>query len=421
MPHLVGYGRPRTGRIGMGHRHSWRRRVRYRWDTLLSRGPSVVVLWLGLFSVLLVLVAAFVIRLARIDVDGRRPGLLEGVWLALQRTLDPGTGGGDNGSGFRAVSLAVTIGGIFIVSALIGVIATGLDQKLSDLRKGRSHVVEAGHTIILGWSPKLFTILQELDLANDSRSDACVVLMAQRDKVEMEDEISSRIGRMKSTRLVCRTGNPSDPADILIVDPLTSASIIVLQPDGEVAPDAAVVRSVLALLRLDPQLETLRIVAEFRDQEKATAVSEVTDGKILTVMSAEIIARVTAQVCRQPGLSLVFQDLLDFDGAEIYLVEEERLAGLTFAECVGRYATSTVIGIRRKNGETLLAPPVDSVVETGDRVILIAEDDSTIELVEPCLSLSEKPVVAPTAPAPVPDRMLIVGWNDLGPLILKEL
>ena len=34
--------------------------------------------------------------------------------------------------------LLLTIGGLFIVSALIGVIATGIDTKLADLRRGRS-------------------------------------------------------------------------------------------------------------------------------------------------------------------------------------------------------------------------------------------------------------------------------------------
>ena len=33
--------------------------------------------------------------------------------------------------------LAVTFGGIFIISALIGILNTGLQEKLADLRKGR--------------------------------------------------------------------------------------------------------------------------------------------------------------------------------------------------------------------------------------------------------------------------------------------
>ena len=54
--------------------------------------------------------------------------------------------------------LAVTIGGIFIVSLLISVLSNGLQTKLEDLRKGRSFVVEENHTLILGWSSRIFLI-----------------------------------------------------------------------------------------------------------------------------------------------------------------------------------------------------------------------------------------------------------------------
>ena len=50
--------------------------------------------------------------------------------------------------------------------------------------------------------------------------------------------------------------------------------------------------------------------------------------------SNEIIARVTAQASRQPGLAAVVLDLLDFDGDEIYFQEVPQLVGRTFADAV---------------------------------------------------------------------------------------
>jgi hypothetical protein len=70
---------------------------------------------------------------------------------------------------FLLTMLALTLGGLFIVSALIGVIAAGIDTKLADLRRGRSLVLEEDHTVILGWSESIFTIISELTLANESR------------------------------------------------------------------------------------------------------------------------------------------------------------------------------------------------------------------------------------------------------------
>jgi hypothetical protein len=60
------------------------------------------------------------------------------------------------------------LGGVFVLSSLIGVLTNGMQQRLDELRKGRSEVMETGHTVILGWSEQIFTILPELVAANSS-------------------------------------------------------------------------------------------------------------------------------------------------------------------------------------------------------------------------------------------------------------
>ena len=50
-------------------------------------------------------------------------GFGETLWSSLLRTLDPGTMGGDEGSGFRVAMLVVTIGGVILVASLISVIS----------------------------------------------------------------------------------------------------------------------------------------------------------------------------------------------------------------------------------------------------------------------------------------------------------
>src|SRR5687768_9370246 len=130
-------------------------RLRYRFDNTLSRGTGAVIRWLAVLTLVFILIAGAVLAIAGISTgEAGRIGLVEATWQSLMRTLDAGTMGGDAGWAFRTVSLVVTVGGIFVVSALIGLIATGLDQKVEELRKGRSPVLEEGHTLILGWSPK---------------------------------------------------------------------------------------------------------------------------------------------------------------------------------------------------------------------------------------------------------------------------
>ena len=53
---------------------------------------------------------------------------------------------------------------------------------------------------------------------------------------------------------------------------------------------------------------------------------------INTVLTGDVIARVTAQTSRQSGLSAIYTELLNFEGDEIYFREETALSGKTFAE-----------------------------------------------------------------------------------------
>jgi hypothetical protein len=106
---------------------SLRDRLRYRFDNTISRGAVAVVGWLALATLAAILASAAVLALF-VRIDGEKPSFIEGFWVSLLRTLDPGTMGGDLGWGFRLVSLAVTFAGLFIVATLIGLITSGIDQ-----------------------------------------------------------------------------------------------------------------------------------------------------------------------------------------------------------------------------------------------------------------------------------------------------
>jgi hypothetical protein len=90
--------------------------------------------------------------------------------MSLLRTLDPGTMGGDDG-GFvvPGLMLLVTLGGILVVSSLIGVLTTGSEQPDRRASKGRSPVLGKGHAVILGWSDQVFIVVSELAKANAGR------------------------------------------------------------------------------------------------------------------------------------------------------------------------------------------------------------------------------------------------------------
>src|SRR5688572_14279813 len=111
---------------------TWRDHVRYRFENTLSKGAIAIIGWLAVVSAGIVLLAAAVLAALRIGADPNDPerplGAVEGAWQSLMHAIDPGTLAGDQGWGLRILMLAVTIGGIFIVSVLIGTITSGLES-----------------------------------------------------------------------------------------------------------------------------------------------------------------------------------------------------------------------------------------------------------------------------------------------------
>jgi voltage-gated potassium channel Kch len=400
-------------------------RLRYRFDNTISKGTTALIGWLFLVLLALVLASTLFVYLTGIapGAEGHKPGFLQTFWLDLMRTIDPGNLGGDEGSWAYLLSmLTVTAGGILVFSTLIGVIFAGIDQKLADLRKGRSFVVERGHTVIYGWSPEVFPVVAELVRANESRGRACIAILAEEDKVEMEDEIRARVGRTGNTRVVCRTGDPINIEDVGIVNPDEARSIVVLPPEDEEA-DSRVIKIVLALTNNpNRREEPYHIVSRIGKPENLGVARMVGRGELRLVAVDDLIARITAQTCRQSGLSVVYTDLLDFGRDEIYFTQEPRLAGLSFGEALTAYETCSVIGLRKEGRGILLNPPAETEISSGDEIVLIAEDDSAIELSEGAAPDIDAGAIRKSPPhEPEPERTLILGWNDRAPRIVAEL
>ena len=397
-------------------------RLRYAFDKSMAAGPIALIGWLGMVSLLVIAVAGAFLAATRIAPEGEEGmSFVEALWASLMRTLDPGTMGGDSGWGFRLVMLSVTVAGIFVVSALIGVLSTGLEGKLDELRKGRSLVLEQDHTIIFNWSPSIFDVISELVIANESRKRPRIVVMSDKDKVEMEDEIAAKVPDTKNTRIICRSGDPTDLYDIGIVNPQTARSIVILSPPSE-DPDSCVIKTILALIN-DPgrREEPYLIAAEIRESRNAEIARVVGGSEVQLVLADDLLSRIVAQSMRQPGLSAVYTELLDFDGCEIYTADQPELVGKTFGEAIFSYETSTLIGICGADGTVSLNPPMDMKIEEGMKAIVIAEDDSEIEVKERGAPTELRgPPPPPAAQAP-PERTLMLGWNRRGPMIALEL
>ncbi|MCU1499515.1 MAG: TrkA-N domain/Protein of unknown function [Acidimicrobiales bacterium] len=395
-------------------------KLRYKFDLALSRGPLVVIGYLGVVMLAIIVLAAVVLMISGIDgVNGGSSvsNPFEAFWQALLRVLDSGTFAADSSWPARFLGLFITLAGIFLAGSLIGLIANAVDQQIEQLRKGRSTVLEEGHTLVLGWSPRLPTILTELIEANSNQKHAALVVLATTPKDEMEDELRLKVPDHGTTRVVCRTGDPSRPGDLEMVNVRGARSIIVLA--GEEG-DAGVVKAVLAVRSLDPAFSSAHVVAELENAGHARTLRTLTDGRIVTIQADEIIAQITAQACHQAGLASVFRELLDFDGDEIYFTPVDALVGVAYRDVLLAFESCSVLGWITDAGVVELNPPGDAPFGAGYELITVAEDDDKVtftgliappELTVDCSQPFEEPS----------QKVLMIGWSDLGPGVLSEL
>ncbi|MFI5693879.1 hypothetical protein ACIA58_18685 [Kribbella sp. NPDC051586] len=400
----------------------WRDRVRYWFDNTMSRGTPALVGLLGLASLVLVLVvSALVLLFAPVDV--RAHGEWHGVfWMSLLRTLDPGTMGGDQGGlTFLGLMLLVTLGGIFIVSSFIGVLTTGLENKIAVLRKGRSRIVERDHTVLLGWSEQIFTVVAELVHANRSSRTSCVAVLANKDKAAMDEAIRSRVPDLGRTRIVCRSGDPLHPADLDLVSLSTARSVMVLPTDGPDS-DIHVVKVLLSLgSRAADTTQGPHVVAAVADSTNLRAAQLAGGRRAQLVGADELAVRLLVNAHRQSGLSAVCADLLAFAGNEFYLRSEPALAGRAFGDIIHAYELGVPVGLRHRDGRISLNPSPGLSVDAADEVIVLAEDDTLVQLADRGPRIVDGAISLRPRHDPAPEHTLMLGWNKRAPQIIELL
>ncbi|MET9758894.1 NAD-binding lipoprotein [Streptomyces sp. NPDC006372] len=403
----------------MAQRHTrFGDRARYWFDSTLARGASALVGWMALLCLAVVVPASAVLVWTDPDAPASPADRLAQVWHLTGETLRLG---GATGPPLRVtMSVLLALVALLYVSTLVGLITTALTERLTELRRGRSTVLEQGHAVVLGWSEQVFTVVGELVAAGANQPRAAVAVLADRDKTAMEVALSTKVGPVGRTRLICRSGPTTDPSVLTLTSPAAAGVVLVL-PHDEPDADAEVVKTLLALrAALAGEGSRPPVVAVVRDDRYRLAASLAAGPGGVVLESDNVTARLIVQAARGPGLSLVHQELLDFAGDEFYLITEPALAGRPFGDALLAYSTSTVVGIMR-GGAPLLNPPAQTPIAPDDLLIVISRDDDTVWL-DDCAESVEKAAMASGPATPTrPERVLLLGWNRRAPLIVDQL
>ncbi len=412
---------------------SLKKRIRYKFDNFMSRGPKAMFFALFILTFLSLLTGAILIFILTSPQKGQGTWW-QSFWWSLLHLTDSGTFAGpeynQTNVTYKIVSVIVTFFGILIFSLLIAFLNTFFQQKLEALQKGRSKVIEKDFTLILGWNDKIIYIIKEIIIANENHKNRAIVILAEKNKQQMDEILFSEISNRKTTRLITKSGKNNSFKDLSLVSFNQARSIIVLASanagishEKRISSDTEIMKTLLTILyHPEAKTQNFNIVTEINDEKNIEIINSFSQDKVTLINSNEIIAKVMTQTSRQTGLPVVYEELLAFDGCEIYLNQYNQITGKTFSEIYNKFPCGYPIGIVKKDKRIFINPGKDYIVGQDETLVVVAEDDDTCNYSEEYVCAFNPVPGEPTGllSSLEGEKVLILGYNRKVINIVKE-
>lgn len=370
------------------------------------------------------------------------PGFAElddAIWWAFLRLTDPGYLGDDQGTLLRTISTVVTIlGYVLFLGALIAVMTQWLNATMLRLQRGLTPIAANDHILILGWTNRTATVIEELLLSEGrlrrflSRHRTRrlrIVVLVEEVTPEVAQELRERLGSLwQGRQIIFRSGSPLRLEHLERVDFL-HASVILL-PTSDFAErgqdlDALTIKTLLSIsASAREKNEPLPLmVAEMVDAQKMSLAERAYEGPIEILGGDLLISRMIAQNVRHRGLSPVYRELLTHSiGNEIYAREVPTLEGRDVRQLAPLFPRAILLGVVRDGAFLSMFAQGELILEPNDRLVMIA---SNYERTFPLREAAPAPPPEPAERKPLEwqrrRRVLILGWNHRAPALIGEL
>lgn len=412
-------------------RHPLGKRISYWFDNKMAQGFGAKVRLLLIITLIFVILIGL---LASISHGGVREHFGEDFIRSFMYSL--GKGGALSpddahiSAGYFFLMLLTIIYCMFFSAILIGLISNALRSKVEDLGRGQSHVIEDGHTLILGYNDGTFALLNELIEANKNLSQTqTVVVLGDVDQKNMIEEIQKKVGwpkRTSKTRIVCRTGSIYNFDDLRRCSIETSRSVII-----NAGTDFEAVKAIMACSYIlndsftdfdeAPFLVSI-IQSEENLIEARLAASGQSRESLIILALNEILARIMVHTSRQPGLSDVFTELFNFAGSELYILADDpgypKLYGKSLADINHSLQDAYAIGVKKEDGKIIIEKPLSTKFETGDSLVVVKEDDDPLKILSHSVETIKAPAIHIQPMEPV--NVLIIGVEPVLDDVLAE-
>lgn len=406
--------------------------LRYKFDNFISKGGlSIFFSLVVAFLAMLVLIGGLRAAVFAIYPEGAAPfdDVLLNIFITFVQLADPGNMAQDipTTALYKLTAVLAGLSGVILLSMLIAVVTTALDQKLHELKQGHSKVLESGHSLILGWNERVVEIVRELVMANESERNPAIVILSEMEKELMDETLRTRVPDTANTRVITRSGNTSLLGNLDRVTVEGCKSIIVLANCSDsatvaekAASDAKVIKTVLAVIAAKHESKKHNIVAEIFDPRNREIVEQIAPDEVRAVDAEEILAKLLVQTSRTSGLAVVYNEILSFDGSEMYFHHTD-WRGAKFWQLQYYFADGVPMGIRKSDGALVINPEPNTPMAADDDILILANDDSTIKLKRKPVMTPVNHPLRPGKLEPKKERNLILGWNHKAVVFIHEL
>lgn len=345
-------------------------KIKYAINDLLARNPLWQILVLVVISVVIIALADLFIEPSDIvSSSGESTG--GQFWWLFTRLLDQGTFIGDHqyNTFIAVVGVLVTLGGILVLSLLIGIFSSKITEQIDLLKRGKSPIAQKNHLVVCGSGDRMYEVVRELVEAVEENSlNGKIVLFSSASREEMEEILSQRLKKNQRKKVICRSGITTD-YDALDLPRFDRCQGFVVVGDN----DSNIIKTLIAVEALRGE-NIPQGICEIRAKGKER-IAKMAYKEILCVPVREIVMRLLVQIGRQPGLSSVYNEVLSFDKSEFYMIEKSEIIGSSFVQISRKINNGIAIGI--ESGEkVVLNPPSDMILSSGDRLIVLTENDS---------------------------------------------
>lgn len=393
-------------------KYTFKEKISYKFDEKMAKGTGSRMMMLGVSVLAIVLLIAIIITAGGMN-NGEN--FIAVFWDSLTTTINAWMPASeDGGVGYVLLMAVAAIVGVVFTSFLIGIFSTAIEEKLTSLRKGHSRVLETGHTIILGFEIGEFELIKQLISAAGDKNEI-IVVGGSEDKDLIEDAIAENVKCPKNIKIICRHVEPGDVPGVACCSPESAKRIVVAGKD-----EGVTIRQILATVSiLREKKAKVPIITAVTSNECILPDDFCQRNNVIMIQTADLMARLIAHSCCEPGLAEVFCDVFDFDNNVLTFISANNLGGLTFGNVFARIDRASLIGVA-KGENTFLNPPHNMIIDDSDFLICFTNDASAISFVRSEPEEKYDNITGHITNDPA-GKVLIIGKNDMLDLVCNEL